>query len=73
MIIKGSFFKNKGCFLNQERKEAKPMKNVLVTFDLWKEGQEILEKGLGPLAKISYLKMATDRSLAIKEANILFS
>jgi len=49
------------------------MKNVLVTFDLWKEGQEILEKGLGPLAKISYLKMATDRSLAIKEANILFS
>ncbi|HUM34931.1 MAG TPA: hypothetical protein PKX32_06625, partial [Candidatus Saccharicenans sp.] len=23
MIIKGSFFKNKGCFLNQERKEAK--------------------------------------------------
>jgi len=49
------------------------MKNVLVTFDLWKEGQEILEKGLGPLVKISYLKTATDRSLAIKEANILFS
>ncbi|MBP7794843.1 MAG: hydroxyacid dehydrogenase [Candidatus Saccharicenans sp.] len=49
------------------------MKNILVTFDLWKEGQEILEKGLGPLAKISYLKTATDRSLALKEANILFS
>ena len=32
------------------------MKNVLVTFDLWKEGQEILEKELGPLARISYLK-----------------
>lgn len=31
------------------------MKNILVTFDLWKEGQEILEKELGSLARISYL------------------
>jgi len=49
------------------------MKNILVTFDLWKEGQEILEKELGPLARISYLKTAADRSRALKEANILFS
>ncbi len=24
------------------------MKNILVTFDFWKEGQDILEKELGP-------------------------
>jgi len=49
------------------------MKNILVTFDLWKEGQETLEKELGSLARISYLKMAADRSRALKEASIVFS
>jgi len=49
------------------------MKNIVVTFDVTKEGKEIISQELGNSLPIFYLQEENDREKILEKANILIS